>query len=150
MAYRRVVVGTDGSETAAVAVQQAADMAVAFNAELLIVTAFETNPADSDRSESVPDELQWQITDSGVAEGHALAASRLAVGRGMKAKKVHSISERGEPAEALITVAEERGGDLIVVGSKGMSSASRFLLGNVPNKVSHHAPCDVIIVHTTD
>jgi nucleotide-binding universal stress UspA family protein len=68
----------------------------------------------------------------------------------MKAKKVHSISERGEPAEALITVAEERGGDLIVVGSRGMSSPSRFLLGNVPNKVSHHAPCDVIIVHTTN
>jgi nucleotide-binding universal stress UspA family protein len=73
----------------------------------------------------------------------------VAVGRGLPANQVHSISERGEPADALITVAEERGGDLIVVGSKGMSSASRFLLGNVPNKVSHHAPCDVIIVHTT-
>jgi nucleotide-binding universal stress UspA family protein len=144
-----VVVGTDGSETAAVAVQQAADMAVAFNAELLIVTAFEDRPSRGDRAESVPDDISWQITDSGVAEGHALSASRVAVGRGLPANKVHSISERGEPADALITVAEERGGDLIVVGSKGMSSASRFLLGNVPNKVSHHAPCDVIIVHTT-
>jgi nucleotide-binding universal stress UspA family protein len=143
-----VVVGTDGSETAAVAVQQAADMAVAFDAELLIVTAFEDRASRGDRAESVPDDISWQITDSGVAEGHALSASRVAVERGLPSKKVHSISERGEPADALITVAEERGGDLIVVGSKGMSSASRFLLGNVPNKVSHHAPCDVIIVHT--
>jgi nucleotide-binding universal stress UspA family protein len=150
MTYRRVVVGTDGSETAAVAVQQAADMAAAFDAELLIVTAFESKPSGTGRGENVPEDLQWQITDSGVAEGHALAASQLAVERGISAKKIHSISERGEPADALITVAEERGGDLIVVGSRGMSSPSRFLLGNVPNKVSHHAPCDVIIVHTTN
>jgi nucleotide-binding universal stress UspA family protein len=125
-------------------------MAVAFQAELLIVTAYENQPSGASRDEAVPVDLQWQITDSGVAEGHALQASRVAVGRGLDAKRVHSISERGEPADALITVAEERGGDLIVVGSKGMSSPSRFLLGNVPNKVSHHAPCDVIIVHTTD
>jgi nucleotide-binding universal stress UspA family protein len=48
----------------------------------------------------------------------------------------------------LIEAAEDTGGDLIVVGSKGMASAARFVLGSVPNKVSHHAPCDVIIVHT--
>jgi nucleotide-binding universal stress UspA family protein len=55
---------------------------------------------------------------------------------------------KGDPAEMLIEAAEDTGGDLIVVGSKGMASATRFVLGSVPNKVSHHAPCDVIIVHT--
>jgi nucleotide-binding universal stress UspA family protein len=46
-------------------------------------------------------------------------------------------------------VAEERGSDLIVVGNKGMTGAKRFLLGSVPNKVSHHAPCSVLIIRTT-
>ena len=56
--------------------------------------------------------------------------------------------ESGPPAEVLVTAAEEVGADLLVVGSVGMSGARRFMLGNVPNKVSHHAPCDLLIVHT--
>jgi len=50
---------------------------------------------------------------------------------------------------AILDVAEERGADLIVVGNKGMSGAKRFLLGSVPNRVSHHAPCSVLIIRTT-
>ena len=56
--------------------------------------------------------------------------------------------DSGDPASLLIDAADHMGGDVIVVGSKGMTSAKRFVLGSVPNKVSHHAPCDVIIVHT--
>ena len=52
------------------------------------------------------------------------------------------------PAEALRAVAEERGADRIVVGNKGMTGATRFLLGSVPNKISHHAPCGVLIIRT--
>ena len=55
----------------------------------------------------------------------------------------------GDPADAILDVAEEIGADLIVVGNKGMTGAKRFLLGSVPNKVSHHAPCSVYIVRTT-
>jgi nucleotide-binding universal stress UspA family protein len=55
----------------------------------------------------------------------------------------------GDPADAILDVAEERKADLIVVGNKGMTGAARFLLGSVPNKVSHHAPCGVYIVRTT-
>jgi nucleotide-binding universal stress UspA family protein len=56
--------------------------------------------------------------------------------------------DSGDPASLLIDAADDSGGDVIVVGSKGMTSAKRFVLGSVPNKVSHHAPCDVVIVHT--
>jgi nucleotide-binding universal stress UspA family protein len=55
----------------------------------------------------------------------------------------------GDPAEGILNVAEETKADLIVVGNKGMTGARRFLLGSVPNNVSHHAPCSVIIVRTT-
>ena len=56
--------------------------------------------------------------------------------------------DSGEPAAVLLDAAEDMSADVIVVGSKGMTSAKRFVLGNVPNKVSHHASCDVVIVHT--
>ena len=57
-------------------------------------------------------------------------------------------ARRGDPAEAILDVAEEQDADLIVVGSKGMHGSRRFLLGSVPDKVSHHAPCSVLIVRT--
>ena len=55
----------------------------------------------------------------------------------------------GDPADAILDVAEEQSADLIVVGNKGMTGAKRFLLGSVPNKVSHHAPCSVMIIRTS-
>ena len=58
-------------------------------------------------------------------------------------------AREGDPADAILDVAEEQGADLIVVGNKGMTGAKRFLLGSVPNKVSHHAPCSVMIIRTT-
>jgi len=61
---------------------------------------------------------------------------------------VETRAVRGDAADAIIEVAEQVGADLIVVGNKGMTGARRFLLGSVPNKVSHHAPCSVLIVRT--
>jgi nucleotide-binding universal stress UspA family protein len=62
---------------------------------------------------------------------------------------VETNARQGDPADAILDVAEEQNADLIVVGNKGMSGAKRFLLGSVPNKVSHHAPCSVMIIRTT-
>jgi nucleotide-binding universal stress UspA family protein len=62
---------------------------------------------------------------------------------------VETHAREGDPADAILDVAEEEKADLIVVGNKGMTGAKRFLLGSVPNKVSHHAPCGVYIVRTT-
>jgi nucleotide-binding universal stress UspA family protein len=100
----------------------------------------------TDAREQAPEEIRWRITEVGAAEEHAEEARRLAHEAG--ARKVRVRAESGDPADVLITVAEDTGADCIVVGSRGMGSASRFLLGSVPNRVSHHAPCDVLIVHT--
>jgi nucleotide-binding universal stress UspA family protein len=62
---------------------------------------------------------------------------------------VETFAREGDPADAILDVAEEREADLIVIGHKGMTGARRFLLGSVPNKVSHHAPCSVLIVRTS-
>jgi nucleotide-binding universal stress UspA family protein len=61
---------------------------------------------------------------------------------------VQSIARLGEPADALLAVAEELDADLLVVGNRGISGVRRYLLGNVADRVAHHAPCSVHIVHT--
>jgi nucleotide-binding universal stress UspA family protein len=147
MPYRNVVVGTDGSETALEAVRHAAQLAAASGARLTVVTAFNPKAAQAvEELEEVPEEIRWRITESAHADELAGAASKVAAELGVK--DVRARSAKGDPADALIDVAEDSGGDVIVVGSRGMTGASRFLLGSVPNKVSHHAPCDVLIVST--
>lgn len=146
MAYRNVIVGTDGSETAQEAVRHAASLAKAFNARLTIVTAYAPAPASTADVAEVPEDLKWRITSSAAADERAESAHQIAKEIGVK--EVRRRTSSSDPATAIIEAAEDTGGDLIVVGSKGMSSPSRFVLGSVPNKVSHHTPCDVMIVHT--
>ena len=147
MAYTHVLVGTDGSETAAEAVRHAARLAGAMGAKLTIVTAFSPQPDRTARAQAeAPVDLQWQVTDSAVASERAEEGRRLARAEG--AGEVAIYVEAGDPADVVIETADLRGADVIVVGSKGMMSPSRFLVGSVPNKISHHAPCDVIIVRT--
>ena len=70
------------------------------------------------------------------------------LGKALGARQVELYARKGDPAEAILDVVQEVGADLVIVGSKGMRGTKRFLLGSVPNKVSHHAPCDVMIVRT--
>ena len=151
MPYRRVLVGTDGSETASAAVRHAAGLAVATGGELVVVTAYAIDPLHerelADERDRAPEDVRWVITDAGEADERLAEARRIAVEAGVA--KVRTRSEEGDPADVLITTAEELLCDVIVVGNRGMAGASRFLLGSVPNKVSHAAPCDVLIVPTT-
>ena len=148
MGYRHVLVGTDGSASATDAVRHAAGLAAAFGAKLTIVTAFspDASGASARAQEEAPEELRWQVTDSALAGERAAAGRKVA--REAGATDVDVYVEEGDPADVVVGTADLRGADVIVVGSKGMSSPSRFLVGSVPNKISHHAPCDVIIVHT--
>jgi nucleotide-binding universal stress UspA family protein len=147
--FTRIVVGTDGSETAAEAVRQAVDLAKLSNAQLSIVSAYE--PLSKRRieaeKEGAPADVQYEIgprEDVNLVLDAAAAAARK---EGVTEVQTHPVE--AEPAEAILSVAEETKADLIVVGNKGMTGARRFLLGSVPNNVSHHAPCSVIIVRTT-
>jgi nucleotide-binding universal stress UspA family protein len=146
--FTRIVVGTDGSETAAEAVRQAVDLARLSNATLSIVSAFEPVPERRVAGEQgdAPADVQHEIGPREdvnlILDGAAAEAKKAGLG-----VQTHPIE--ADPANAILDVAEETNADLIVVGNKGMSGARRFLLGSVPNKVSHHAPCSVIIVRTT-
>jgi nucleotide-binding universal stress UspA family protein len=93
-----------------------------------------------------PEDLQWAISPREDVDATLEAAAEVARAAGVEA---HTYPRQGDPADAILDVAEEREADLIIVGNKGMTGAKRFLLGSVPNKVSHHAPCSVLIIRTT-
>ena len=146
---RSIVVGTDGSETATKAVREAAELAAQLNAGMEIVSAYEPVGTQRLREEAreVPDDMQWMVSPREDVEATLREATELATELGVGTVKCHA--REGDPADAILDVAEEQGSDLIVVGNKGMTGAKRFLLGSVPNKVSHHAPCSVLIIRTT-
>ena len=146
--FQSIVVGTDGSDTATQAVRQAVDLAAAVNAKVKLVSAYEPVPAQRLREErrDTPEDLQWAIGPREDVDSTLDAAAAIARDAGVEADVY---PRQGDPADAILDVAEEQEADLIVVGNKGMTGAKRFLLGSVPNKVSHHAPCSVLIIRTT-
>jgi nucleotide-binding universal stress UspA family protein len=146
--FRSIVVGTDGSETAHKAVTQALELAKSVNATLQIVSAYEPVSDSRLREErqEVPADLQWMVNPREDVDNTLKEAASEAEAAGVN---VELHARQGDPADAILDVAEEQGSALIVVGNKGMTGAKRFLLGSVPNKVSHHAPCSVLIVRTT-
>ena len=148
MMFKSIVVGTDGSDTANQAVRQAVDLARAVGAKLELVSAYEPVPAQrlSEERRQAPADLQWAINPREDVDATLEAAAAIGREAGVT---VDVYPRQGDPADAILDIAEERAADLIIVGNKGMTGAKRFLLGSVPNKVSHHAPCSVLIIRTT-
>jgi nucleotide-binding universal stress UspA family protein len=145
--FRSIVVGTDGSDTATQAVRQATELARAVGARIELVSAYEpvTDARLREDSLQVPKDLQWMVNPREDVDATLEAAAGEVREAGVE---VEVFARQGDPADAILDVAEERGSDLIVIGNKGMTGAKRFLLGSVPNKVSHHAPCSVLIIRT--
>jgi nucleotide-binding universal stress UspA family protein len=146
--FASIVVGTDGSDTAREAVRQAVELAARLGARLHIVSAYEPVPEARLREEArpAPADLQWRLNPREDVDAMLRDAADAARGGGVEAA---TYGRQGDPADAILDVAEEQGADLIVVGNKGMTGARRFLLGSVPNRVSHHAPCSVLIIRTS-
>ncbi len=122
--YQKILVGTDGSSTAAKAVDRAVEVATSLGASLTIFTA-----GTPDKGDKVVAAEAARHADAGVA-----------------------ISTRvvdAEPVSGLVAEATSGGFDLLVMGNKGMTGLTRFLRGSVPNKVTHHLPCSLLIVKTT-
>jgi nucleotide-binding universal stress UspA family protein len=146
--FDRIVVGTDGSETATAAVKTAVELARLSGAKLEIVSAYQPVPQQRlrDESQGISGDVSHAVNpreDVELVLGNAAAVAKKAN------VDVVTHPREGDPADAILDVAEENDADLVLVGNKGMTGARRFLLGSVPNKISHHAPCDVWIVKTT-
>lgn len=146
--FGSIVVGTDGSDTARKAVSEAVELAKQVGATVDIVSAYAPVPQARLREEKrdTPSDLQWAVNPREDVDATLAEAEQSVEGAGVT---VSTFAREGDPADAILDVAEERKADLIVVGNKGMTGAKRFVLGSVPNKISHHAPCSVLIVRTT-
>ena len=146
--FGSIVVGTDGSDTATEAVRAAVDLAKSVGAKVQLVSAYEpvSNQRLREENTQVPEDMQWMVNPREDVDATLDGACELATNAGVDVEK---FARQGDPADAILDVAEETKADLIVVGNKGMTGARRFLLGSVPNKVSHHAPCSVLIIRTT-
>lgn len=120
---RRILVTSDGSERAGRAVAFAGDMAGRYGAELIV--------------------LHIRVGDNAIPRAELDRQASVA-----NAKV--DVVEDSAPAEAICRYADESGCDAIILGNYGMSDRKQFLLGNVPNRVSHQAQCTVIIVDTRD
>jgi len=141
--YQSIVVGTDGSATASEAVRRAAQLAADWGAALHLVSAH--TPAKAKLAVGSGTEAAESVADPDFKVDAVLGkAVDLAKSGGIE-PKIHA--PKGDPADALMKVAELEGADLIVVGNRGMTGARR-LLGSVPNKVTHHASCSVLVVNT--
>lgn len=138
--FQRILVGTDGSGTAAAAVAHAVELAAKLNAEIIVVSAYQAP------REGVPPFVEQGV--SGIDVGRGLLED--VVKRYGSGVNLRTVLREGAPADAIIEAAEEEKADVIVVGNRGMTGAKRRVLGSIPNAVSHHAPCHVLIVHTTD
>jgi nucleotide-binding universal stress UspA family protein len=130
--FKKIVVGTDGSETALVALRHAVRLAAAGGSSVEIVTAHDpqATPSAGDAIDTLLRDAEAVVREGGISD-------------------VRTHAQPGDPAEVIIALADRVGGDLIVVGNKGMTGTKRFLLGSVPDKISHHAGASVLIVHTT-
>jgi nucleotide-binding universal stress UspA family protein len=139
--YTSIVVGIDGSPTAEKALERAVELACVSGARLHVVSAYEPVPA---RVSGAPAGEGFQVA----SDFRADAVLQRALDRNATRElEVEQHAPKGDPADGLIAVAKESGAGLIVIGSVGMQGRKR-IFGSVPNKVSHHAPCDVLIVHT--
>jgi nucleotide-binding universal stress UspA family protein len=146
--FGTIVVGTDGSSTATEAVRQATELARSVGAKIYLVSAYEPVPEGRlrDERQQIPEDLQWMVNPREDVEQTLETGAGAITDAGLE---VETLAREGDPADAILDVAEEKGADLIVIGNKGMTGAKRFLLGSVPNKVSHHAPCSVMIIRTS-
>jgi nucleotide-binding universal stress UspA family protein len=148
--FEVIVVGTDGSDTASVAVEKAIELAKTSGATLHIVHAHRLVSSAALGQAAAAGGPTFDIVEvnksiEADSKHVAARAAQHAEAAGVKCETHHM---PGDAADALIDVAEQVKADLLVLGNRGMTGARRFVLGSVPNKVSHHCPCSLLIVDT--
>lgn len=148
--YSEVIVGTDGSETAERAVRAAAMVASELDVPLIVATSWYRDMPD----EPVPSELAEypSETPGGMEAGWAeqTVSDGAAIARTSGVPEVRTSTPQGAPADALIQLAGDHPGALLVVGTVGLGSRTERFLGNVPHQVTHHSPTDVLLVRTPE
>lgn len=138
---KKILVSADGSENAKRALLQAkmiakctgADIDILTVMEYLVINAYMVEYKAMPLSKNAKDDAQNILKD-------ALSLFDDFDG------KVDGLIESGEPADVIIETAREGNYDLIVMGSRGLGTFSRTMLGSVSNKVLNHGSTNVLII----
>jgi nucleotide-binding universal stress UspA family protein len=136
----RILVATDRSQTADYAARWAADMAARYGADLHVLQVLvpqspagvEAGAPEATRAAYAAEDLKRFAEELAGERGHARVVTA------------------DDPSQAIVDAAEAEGVDVVVVGNVGMRGRKEFLLGNVPNRVSHNARCTVVIVNSSE
>jgi len=143
--FSTIVVGTDGSETAKIAVATAVDLARRTGGKLHVVYAVKASasgmPVDHVGQSVLVRGDSAMSKDVRDAAGAVLEAAVA----GAEGVNVETHAASGGAADAVLDIAEQVDADVVIVGSKGMQGAHR-LIGSIPNSIAHRAPCHVLIV----
>ena len=148
--FETIVVGTDGSESAGVAVHRAIELAALTGATLHIAHAY--RPVSAAHMGAAASVGAPTFDPESLNQGMVVQSTELCRRVAQQARasdvtcEMHPVP--GDPSEVLVDLAEHLKADLLIVGNRGMTGVRRFMLGSVPNKVAHHAPCSVHIVDT--
>jgi nucleotide-binding universal stress UspA family protein len=148
MAYRTVVVGTDGSESSLRAVGRAAEIAADSDAKLIIATGYSPHKDDVRAADALGSEA-YKVR--GNAPIYAMLHDARDRAKAAGAKNVEDRPIRDAPVHALVDLAEEVGADLLVVGNVGLNARSAIIgrVFSIPGAVASRAKVDVLIVHTS-
>jgi nucleotide-binding universal stress UspA family protein len=148
--FQSIIVGTDGSEGGTRAVRAAAALGTPGESRLHVVCVAKPPKMQGlAAAENVPTPTLGTWEDAAKETLETVLERAASAGRDA-GLEVETHTGYGNPAEVLCDFAERVHADVIVVGNRGMQGPRRFVLGSVPNHVSHHAPCSVFIVNTTD
>lgn len=159
--YRKILVALDHSSLKTYLLAKAIGIAKLMKADLMIVHALsayeEGSPGLPVRAYHsyypISDSIAWDTYQKrwesyeheGIDELRKFAAEATAQGI-----KTEFTQTAGDPGRVICDVANSWQADLIVVGNRGRSGLSEFLLGSVSNYVMHHASCSVLVVHGAD
>jgi len=146
-AYKTIVVGTDGSATADLAIDRAGAVAADCQAALFIVCAYKMREHPSDEAEHALGHDAWTVTGSAPAESVVQDAAGRA--HAMGAQNVQTMTVKGAPITVLDDAVTRLGADLLVVGNVGLNTMTGRILGSVPQNVARRSGVDVLIVHTS-
>jgi nucleotide-binding universal stress UspA family protein len=142
-----VVVGTDFSETAGVAIERAVEVALRRGAELVVAHALSPQPVAMGTPSHImlPPSLDTEIRKASIAHLERIAAELSPSG-----VRVRTEMLTGSPGQAIVDLAKQTAAGLVVVGTRGLSGLEHLLLGSTAETIVRRAPCPVLAVHPTD
>jgi len=144
----KILLATDGSSEASLALTTAADMAQSTNSELHVAYVFPTavqRPFPNPITSRPREELEHELEEAMQQAQHFLDQQVERVKKeGVGVAETHLV--RGRPDRELVHLSEEIGAGLIIMGSRGLGGVRRALMGSVSDSVVRHAHCPVMIV----